>query len=383
MKISAIILLMIFLGSIQCSEKMIKNKNKTRKLRFEVESPETKSVKISNKSSRIAVFNLNLNDNMFYSNIEEIINDIKSMNGEYENEPIQKKVWIFLDNFTEHNFPLTERFWYHNPIVFINSIGFGFCDDVSMVSYYLWEEMGMKARVWGYQGHVVGEVFADNRWELYDVDKHIYYYNNNDEVAGINEIIENPEIVTSPINPLIQFDKEIPSVYTDKYYQFLANPKCYSIAPPELTIRDFQFKFFLAPNMEMTLSGKYRDYLETTINSSTGSRERIDNYSNLKISIPGGTKASFQYPLLLHDLTGSGDLIFRNDQYPIGSVQLNNLLTSWETPIIPFSIITRNNVELYFLINPYRFKLRKTNELILEGENLDSLEITLIDIKKP
>jgi hypothetical protein len=375
-KTAFLIYLFFVLSLCNCSDSNIKKNELLRKIRFKVENTERQYISITNDGADTAKFDLRLNDNLIYTSFDQILHDVKSFKKENQ-IPLQKKVWSYLTFFTVHNYPLTEHFWYHNPILFLNSVGFGFCDDVSMVSHYLWSELGMQARVWGYQGHVVSEVLANNRWELYDVDKRIYFFNDKNEIAGIDEIIENPEIILSPNKPIVN-DKNIAShVYSEVYYNFLANPKAYSIKPPEDIIKNFDFQFVLAPGMSMSLPYKFVKPLYTNIISSNNDRKEIENYLNLRISLLPGMKYTFNYPLVLHDITGKGDFILRNSQVAIGSTQLTNYINSWQAFIYPFSIYAKEKVDVYFLLNPLRFSLKENNELILSGDNLDSLNIRL------
>ena len=164
-------------------------------------------IRISNNSNNVISFYIELNGNKFYNNLDEVINDIKKMKDEYPGEKIVRKVWRYTRDNTYHNPPLTEKYWYHNPMLILNSPGFGFCDDVAMLNCFIWTNLGYKARMWGLKGHAVSEVYVDGRWELYDSDLGIYYHNQRLEVAGVEELRAYPNLVTSPIKPIIT-DKE-------------------------------------------------------------------------------------------------------------------------------------------------------------------------------
>ena len=56
----------------------------------------------------------------------------------------------------------------HNPVVLLDSYGYGACDDSALALEYAWIASGLEARVHWLQGHVVPEVYYENGWHVYD-----------------------------------------------------------------------------------------------------------------------------------------------------------------------------------------------------------------------
>ena len=61
--------------------------------------------------------------------------------------------------------------------------------------------MGYESRVWLLSGHVVSDVHTGDRWQLYDPDLKVHYYNRDGLVAGLEELAAQPELITNPTNP--------------------------------------------------------------------------------------------------------------------------------------------------------------------------------------
>ena len=73
----------------------------------------------------------------------------------------------------------------------IDSFGYGACDDAAFALEHLWEKAGLDARVHFLVGHVVPEVFYENKWHIYDPNIQIVVRDDNDQVLSRVEITEN------------------------------------------------------------------------------------------------------------------------------------------------------------------------------------------------
>ena len=63
-------------------------------------------------------------------------------------------------------------------------------------------EAGYRARTWWLSGHVVTEVYYENNWHVFDADHEIFYLRPTGEVASVQDIINNPNIVSSVEDPV-------------------------------------------------------------------------------------------------------------------------------------------------------------------------------------
>lgn len=152
------------------------------------------SISISNDTDSIATFTLKIND-VFPLSIDEILDSIKRIEVA-ENLTDYKAAWKFVARATFYTKPLTENNWQHDPVLFVNSIGGGFCDDRSSILAALWERQGYETRVTFLEGHVISELFVDNHWEMYDPTLYLYY-EDNDKVMSVNELEKKSKIIRS------------------------------------------------------------------------------------------------------------------------------------------------------------------------------------------
>lgn len=85
---------------------------------------------------------------------------------------------------------------------FINVYGYGFCDDAARNFVALCEAAGLKARVWGLNGHVVAESFYDDAWHMFDPDGECYFRGAGGRVLGVEELGKDPSAITAtPTTP--------------------------------------------------------------------------------------------------------------------------------------------------------------------------------------
>ena len=91
---------------------------------------------------------------------------------------------------TKYHFdPYSGATWQHDPSLYVNSLGFGYCDDVASAFATLMTSYGLDARVWAINGHVVSEVYNDGRWQIYDVDLQALYIDTEGNIAGYDYIV--------------------------------------------------------------------------------------------------------------------------------------------------------------------------------------------------
>jgi hypothetical protein len=117
-------------------------------------------------------------------------------------EPLWKRAWRFVTTHRRHRAPISGGRFLHQPDLYLRSLGAGYCDDVASVLHWIWRGLGQDARVVGLGGHVVSEVNTGARWELYDADLGLYYFDRSGAVASVNDIANDPDLLLNPPQPL-------------------------------------------------------------------------------------------------------------------------------------------------------------------------------------
>ncbi|MCW5620267.1 MAG: hypothetical protein KIS79_04080 [Burkholderiales bacterium] len=80
----------------------------------------------------------------------------------------------------------------------------------------------MEVRVWTLNGHVVPEVKVDGRWEMYDSDTGIIYYNDSNQIAGVEELMTDPTLIratrgyirATKLDDAFPFSDELAGIYS-------------------------------------------------------------------------------------------------------------------------------------------------------------------------
>ncbi len=172
----------------------------------EGDNPSDYCITLANSGPETAMLiSFKLNGRGFYSSVEELLEAIKCIEPEYPGEPDYRKAWRFTRDYSYNcwpSAPLTGQIWQHRPALFLNSLGFGYCDDTACIDCLLWRRLGYQARVWGLSGHVVPEILVDGRWEMYDASFGVYYYGKDGRIAGVKELEDHPEFIRKPLRPI-------------------------------------------------------------------------------------------------------------------------------------------------------------------------------------
>ena len=124
-------------------------------------------------------------------------------------------IWQFLRDWRYHYYPAEGGDEVHDPVKFINVYGYGFCDDSASNFAVLCGAAGVRGRVWGLSGHVVGEALFDGRWHMFDPDHQAYYRMAEGHIASVEELAAHPEVITKePRDPVGSNSAGIAKLYT-------------------------------------------------------------------------------------------------------------------------------------------------------------------------
>ena len=262
--------------------------------------PQSSYLSIINTGEQAVTFQLNLNDSLFLS-MNDLVNEINTLQDEVANEPIERKAWRFIFNNRYHWPPLTTQLWYHDPTLFFNSIGFGYCDDAATAYYFILKAFGFAARQWTLNGHVVPEVFVSGRWEVYDSDLQVYYYNHNGQIAGVEELEQDPGLISNPINPIstygdgFAYSSLVASLYASIEDNFIAPESYFKSVNPNYYHLQFQLPSSGALEFPYIFATP-----PPTINTEF---PYPPIYTNARILIPKGSSFDDFVPLVIHAIT--------------------------------------------------------------------------------
>jgi hypothetical protein len=261
---------------------------------FKTDYPQSNYVKILNFGNVQASFQMNINNALFNSQTD-LINTIISTPDEFANEPIERKVWRFIRDNRYHFDPMTALQWGHDPTLFFDSIGFGYCDDSASVYYQLMTALGYTVRVWGMNGHVVPEVLINGRWEMYDPDKAVYYYDTNGDIAGVEELAQNPDLITNPINP---FSSD-PTAYSSGTANIYASIDDNDVAPYYTVdpVSNYLLQFQVPPSGSLEFPGVFVSPLQNIYDNLT------PKYTNARLVVPKGSPFNAEIPLVIQTIT--------------------------------------------------------------------------------
>ena len=123
--------------------------------------------------------------------------------------------WKLLVDRTYHYWPPRDDAEVHDPVKFINVYGYGFCDDAAQNFAALCEAAGLRARVWGLNGHVVAESYYDGAWHMFDVDMGCYFRGAGGRILGVEDLAKDPSSITAtPYTPTGYATKDVAKLYT-------------------------------------------------------------------------------------------------------------------------------------------------------------------------
>lgn len=339
------------------------------------------AIRISNSGRFTASFKIRLNSLFFYSE-EEIVDAIIKMPNEYNQEPLERKAWRFVTNNITYNNAVTNYYWQRSPMVMLNSIGFDKCGNQAEMLARLWFKLGFKTKIWSLGGHLVPEVFSGNKWQMYDPSLQVFYAAKNDSICSVEELIENPALITSPVKPVsVKNNSTGIFVAAIRYSQFLADiytsKKDNNESSPSSIQDTSAYKFSVSlpagASFEFPIhAAEFAPVISVLAN----------NYANARLTIPAKWKGEINIPLAICEIKGSGMVEVNERKFQIDSPELSAYLTSGQEFNYRLKFVgSHKNVEVIYLINAAMCQLKKHNNLKIFGSNVKGIKAEIFSPK--
>jgi hypothetical protein len=346
----------------------------TKTRAFQHADPFGHAVQIANRSSMGIEFQLKHNGAVLATTHTELVDE--ALDSAVSATP-ERALWAYVNNATYHWYSLTPDRWVHDPVVLLNSIGFGLCDDVAAALVLMARNAGIGGNVWNLEGHVVAELGIGVPPGVYDADLSAYYFDDAGAVAGVASLTADTTLITSPrdaiyIDPtnVFAYSESIASIYGSTEDNTPAN---WNIETSTVEARPL----VLVPGAFLQYPGVWVDAPATT----GGEGFAAPVYSSLTLTLPAGWQGTTSLPLILKAIRGEGIVRIGATDFEIGSATLQLSLdnpTFWITDVEILS--STSAVELVFLLNPLRFAEASDVSVDVTGVDVWALEIQAVDL---
>ena len=114
-------------------------------------------------------------------------------------------IWQFIYNNRHYFQPPSSKQYgddINNPVKCLNVYGYLYCGGNAMITGILAKMAGLDARYWGLSGHLVAEIYFDNKWNIFDAELGTFYLNrDNKTIAGMDELEKDPWLVERTFHP--------------------------------------------------------------------------------------------------------------------------------------------------------------------------------------
>lgn len=340
-----------------------------------VEDPSRQVIRISNRGERVARFELTLNG-LALSSLEEAAATIRQQAEEVPGEPDYRKAWRFVRDHRYHFAPVSKKIWNSHPTVLLNSAGFGFCGTSAEALAMLWRQLGYQTRIWWLSGHVVSELHADGRWQVYDADLETYYQTEDGRVAGAEELIAHPSLIrawTHPVNPTRKYSNLVASIYQSREDNSVVDLETGERRVDE----EIELELEVPPGGSLELPHRFAPEGPLTWRD-----ERAPDYTNARLRVPRTWTRAVRISLLLQAVEGSANVTLDGAPYAVGSEELTARLRDHMRYSSRLQIVSADSdVDLVYLLNPRVYRLENENVLELEGVDLDGLDVAVTTLE--
>lgn len=292
-------------------------------------------------------------------------------------EPLHVRAWRFINEQTRHAYPLSVGTYLHAPPLQLRSIGSGFCDDRASALHHLWQHLGYNSRVWSLDGHVVAEVEIDGRWQMYDPDLGVHYFDRNGGVASVADLAADPALVSSPVRRLPSAHRDAYSTTVEEIYRSSENNV---VAEWLMAPSDDQFpeQWTLPPGAELHFAPS-----ETFALPSVVAGETLQT-ATVRLVLPEGFAGRVPLPLLLGNVSGYGRISALRSEFELAGNDLAEPLHAFlnRTGSVSMTELQVDRVDaggltLTLLLSPVRITSTRSWEVRIESDSMAGLEASL------
>lgn len=326
---------------------------------LEISDPANTSIILSNTGTQTVEFQLKINNKIFYSE-SDLVNYIQNFDPVNHKKPLYWKAWDFVVKNTYHHIPVSEDRWYHSPLLFINSFGFGLCDDMNVFLANLWRMCGYQSRVLHLCDHIVPELLTDSEWKMLDGDFGTYYLMPDKRIASIDDIQKNASSISLQVNENGLYGKLINYLDLSKTVDHLYLKNSYVEGWYDKYPEFIPGNFMIPPGGYLEFPGIFKERITIF---KVG---KLNNIALARLFIPKGFKGDLAQPLHIAGIHGRGTIKLYNKHKKIRKGNENLIQKNNITNILNVSS-SKSDINIFYFINPNIFRLEKNIELLISG----------------
>lgn len=341
-------------------------------------NPAAQAIGLKNAGPTDALIRLDINGRMFPGNRDDILSRISRSGTPPTLDTLQFRIWRALAENTRRGATLSESNWLHAPTRVLNSTGFGYCDDLASAFAALVSEAGMEVRVWTLNGHVVPEVRIDGRWEMYDSDTGIIYFNDANQIAGVEELMADPTLITQPrdfiaakkLDDAFPFSEELAGIYSsvgdNQVWEF------YTSAVPRADAR-----IAMPAGATLAFGGVWSAPMH---DQPTGNP--IPFRTEARLVLPSQWSGQIPNGMIVTSITGSGSVRVNSEVFAAESVALQERLSNLDLPQDSIFIEhSDSEVAITFLVNAVAGQLESVNRVWISSLYPDDIAVRPVDLE--
>lgn len=334
----------------------------------------TNAISLVNTSDRDVELRLTHNGFPQFLGDDEMLEYVRMMPPEIAGEPFERKLWRFLRDNVYHGVPLSADRFQNDPWIAVSSLGWGFCGQVASSYVRLARRAGYDARVRGLTGHVVPEIWIDGAWRVYDPDLGVYYWNRNLQIAGVDELAADAELIVSPIGPVPDPAPD-PMAYSPVVADIYSTTDDNYVADHVFLTREE------SPRLPTKLPAGARfvypgNWTSPPIGYDGNVPYVIESFRQGMLVLPEGWTGTLPIPWMIADIWGDGRIKVADTEEEIGSVELTDLLKGDQTRFVALEVLeARSEIQIIFFINAVRYRLLSVNEVSVTGVDVWAVEI--------
>lgn len=346
----------------------------TKTARVASQAPDREAIVVLNERADATDFELGHNGQVAFARMDQIIDTVRALPDDIEDESFARKLWRFVRDNVYHAPPVSAEQWLYASWPTMASFGWGFCGHVAAVFVRIARAAGYEARVWGLNGHVVPEVYAEGAWQMYDPDLAVYYHRRDGAVASVEDLVGDPFLIRNPVDPIFHPGGN-DWAYSETVAEIYASTDDNRIADHVfLSQEGFRgSRVTLPAGARLIYPGRWTP---PPIGYDAEVEYTIEAFRQARMELPSGYAGSLSTPWVLWDVQGIGRVDVMGRQFAAGSKELKEFLQTPGASVTSVTVLENpSGLALVFMVNALWYQVDDDNEIGLTGKDVWALRV--------
>jgi len=213
---------------------------------------------------------------------------------------------------------------------------------------------------------------------MYDPDLVVYYYNQQNLLAGVEELAANTTLILNPLNSIHPtwtgygpYSQTVADIYSSTSNNWVADA---SFLP---TADSPDGRVWIPAHAALTYPGIWTT---APIGIAGSTPQPVPYYKQARLDIPAGWHGTLPFAWMPWDVQGTGRVSIGGTEYDAGSQAVRTALQKSTTTVGSIEVISSSGLSIIMMVNALRYTLDIDNTIDVKGVDVWALSGSIVEL---